>query len=141
MATLTIATGAAIAPWVALAAAIGSVIVLADRFANTKPPLNEWYDFLHVAKPPSLFGNGGVLGSNPGGLKGYASGGIVPGPVGVPTLAIVHGGETITPAGRGGLTLAAGAIVVNGNSDPDATARAVLQALKREMGRQGMSLA
>jgi hypothetical protein len=141
MATLTIATGAAIAPWIALGAAIAAVVTLADRFSKTKPPLNEWYDFLHTGTPPSLFGGGGPLGSNPGGLKGYASGGIVPGPVGVPTLAIVHGGESITPAGRGGLTLAAGAIVVNGNSDPDATARAVLQALKREMGRQGISLA
>ena len=38
----------------------------------------------------------------------YATGGIVPGPVGMPQLATVHGGETIIPAGEFG-----GGIVVN----------------------------
>jgi len=33
---------------------------------------------------------------------GYQSGGTVPGPVGRPQMAMVHGGETITPPGRGG---------------------------------------
>lgn len=32
----------------------------------------------------------------------FALGGIVPGPLNAPTLAVVHGGERITPAGRGG---------------------------------------
>jgi len=31
-------------------------------------------------------------------IKGYATGGIVPGPIGAPQLATVHGGETIIPA-------------------------------------------
>jgi len=35
-------------------------------------------------------------------LPAYASGGTVPGPVGQPQLAIVHGGEEITPASGGG---------------------------------------
>jgi len=33
---------------------------------------------------------------------GYQSGGTVPGPIGRPQMAMVHGGETITPPGRGG---------------------------------------
>ena len=44
------------------------------------------------------------------------------------------------PAG-GGVTIAPGAIVINGTTDPEATVRALMLALKREMGRQGMSLA
>jgi hypothetical protein len=135
--TAAVATIAALGPWLALAAAVGAVVLLFDKFSKMAP-----------TKLPGITGLGGSTGNRDANgkyigpsIQGYASGGIVPGPVGVPTLAIVHGGETITPAGRGGLTLAAGAIVVNGNSDPDATARAVLQALKREMGRQGMSLA
>ena len=32
----------------------------------------------------------------------FASGGIVPGPTGAPRLAVVHGGETVIPVGRGG---------------------------------------
>jgi len=35
-------------------------------------------------------------------VAGYAEGGIVPGPMGAPQLAMVHGGETITPAGESG---------------------------------------
>lgn len=42
---------------------------------------------------------------NSGKLPGYATGGMVPGATGAPQLAIVHGGETITPAGQGGGTL------------------------------------
>jgi len=41
------------------------------------------------------------------GLPGYATGGIVPGPIGAPQLATVHGGETIIPANEsmGGVTV------------------------------------
>ena len=33
------------------------------------------------------------------GIPGFATGGVVPGPVGMPQLAVVHGGETVIPAG------------------------------------------
>ncbi len=36
------------------------------------------------------------------GVPGFQTGGIVPGPIGAPVLATVHGGEHITPTGRGG---------------------------------------
>jgi len=46
-----------------------------------------------------------------GRIKGYyAEGGVVPGAVGAPQLAIVHGGETITPAGRSGLSVSIGVV-------------------------------
>lgn len=54
-----------------------------------------------------------------------------------------RGPEFITPNNRLGgasLTLAPGAIVVNGSGDPEAVARSVMLALKRETSRQGMSL-
>lgn len=38
-------------------------------------------------------GIGGVLGK----LPGFDTGGVVPGPVGAPRLAVVHGGETVVP--------------------------------------------
>ncbi len=40
-------------------------------------------------------GSGGGLFSALGGLLGFATGGIVPGPIGAPQLALVHGGERI----------------------------------------------
>jgi phage-related protein len=38
--------------------------------------------------------------STTGNILGFADGGTVPGGIGQPTLAVVHGGETITPAGQ-----------------------------------------
>ncbi|KKK71161.1 hypothetical protein LCGC14_2916700, partial [marine sediment metagenome] len=37
-----------------------------------------------------------------GELLGFQEGGVVPGATGAPRLAVVHGGETITPPGQGG---------------------------------------
>ena len=41
------------------------------------------------------------------GMYGFAQGGIVPGPIGQPQMAVVHGGEQVLPAGRrsGGITV------------------------------------
>lgn len=36
------------------------------------------------------------------GVPGFAFGGLVPGPIGSPMLAVVHGGERVVPAGGGG---------------------------------------
>ena len=36
------------------------------------------------------------------GIPGFATGGVVPGPIGQPALAMVHGGEQINPVGRTG---------------------------------------
>ena len=41
---------------------------------------------------------GYVPGEGPVWAEGYANGGIVPGSIGSPRLAVVHGGEEITPA-------------------------------------------
>lgn len=35
----------------------------------------------------------------------FAEGGMVPGPIGRPQLAVVHGGETVTPPGRGAMNV------------------------------------
>jgi len=46
-----------------------------------------------------LFKGGGLIGKL--GFPSFAQGGIVPGPTGAARLAVVHGGESITP--RGGM--------------------------------------
>ena len=51
---------------------------------------------------------GGVLKSVLGKIPGFARGGIVPGPIGMPQLAVVHGGETVNAVGQ---TSAAGPLV------------------------------
>lgn len=55
---------------------------------------------------------GGGMTGFVNGVPRYAMGGVVPGALGAPSLAMVHGGETITPAGWAGGTT----VVVNLNA-------------------------
>jgi hypothetical protein len=57
-----------------------------------------------------------------------------------PEVFIPGQNGSIATGGGGGTYIAPGAIVVSGTGDPEATARAVLLALRREVSRQGMSL-
>lgn len=50
----------------------------------------------------SMIPGSGIIGGIVGRLPGFADGGVVPGPRGAPMPAIVHGGETVVPAGGGG---------------------------------------
>ena len=62
-------------------------------------------------------------------IPGFATGGVVPGPIGAPTLAVVHGGETVIPVG--GQT---GGVTININGDVygiDDLGRKVAEALNR----------
>jgi phage-related protein len=59
------------------------------------------------------------LGEN---IQSYASGGIVPGPIGQPQLAIVHGGEIVGPSsssGSSGITINIATLAVRQESDID----------------------
>ena len=63
-------------------------------------PILQWLgDRLHdIAGVLSVVGSGfSALGSVH--IPGFASGGVVPGPVGAPMLAVVHGGERVVPVG------------------------------------------
>jgi hypothetical protein len=63
-------------------------------------------DKIRSMKLPAWFA--GALNSASGSLEGarkllgFSAGGTVPGPLGAPTLAVVHGGEEITPPGGSG---------------------------------------
>ena len=89
---------------------------------------------------------GGNKAAGSGGMAGFASGGVVPGAVGAPMVAIVHGGETITPAGRaaGGVnlnvTISGAAVFDPYGSAAQQVAQALLPGLQREMSRQGISI-
>lgn len=73
-----------------------------------------------------------TVGGEPGGMPQYARGGLVPGPVGMPQLAVVHGGERVLTReeqrGVGGM--------VNNfyitNPDPRATAQEIGAILARQ---------
>lgn len=72
-----------------------------------------------------------VVGGIAGAL-GFAEGGVVPGPVGAPVPAIVHGGETVIPVGGSGAGDTFN-ITVNGGSDnADTIARTVMSMIQAE---------
>jgi hypothetical protein len=48
---------------------------------------------------------GGVASSLTRSVIGFESGGVVPGPIGSPQLAVVHGGEQITPVNQSNSTV------------------------------------
>lgn len=102
-----------------------------------------------------IVGNVGGAASNAIGAIGglipkFDEGGIVPGSIGEPSLAVVHGGERITPNGSFGggapglgasVTFHPGSIVVNGVQDPAKIARELVLHVKRELTSQGISFA
>lgn len=99
------ATAAAISPAVALLAVLTAIIVAADKVFSPKlgPGGEGLLDFLGPFDPTK--GAGFLKGVIPG----FATGGMVPGPIGMPRLAVVHGGEEVrTPeqqvAGRASQT-------------------------------------
>jgi len=66
-----------------------------------------------------------------GNFLGFAQGGIVPGPLGKPMMAMVHGGETITPAGKMGATVLSPTFNINANISSDYDVRKLAEELKR----------
>jgi exonuclease VII small subunit len=96
----------------ALTAAGGSAKVLVDRLNQIKgqfPQYAAFFDQLLKLLGSTLLSSNaafaGFAGSPfagpavPGRVPGFQHGGTVPGPVGAPMLAVVHGGERITQAG------------------------------------------
>lgn len=76
---------------------------LTDFLSNAIQKARDLFDWL--GRLPGVQGVGdllGGIGGAIGSLPGFAQGGVVPGPVGAPMLAVVHGGETIIPPGGGG---------------------------------------
>lgn len=91
---------------------------------------------------------GGVLKTVLGKIPGFATGGVVPGPLGTPRLIVAHGGETVVPngpddgaaglfgSGRGPQApLIGGDFVVNGYEKDAADIASELAWLRRTSGR------
>jgi len=80
------------------------VNVLSEIFFQIGRVINAMKEFQRVVRETtSLKGIGEIIGGVGGkvkGLLGFQQGGIVPGPIGQPVPAIVHGGERIIPSGR-----------------------------------------
>ncbi len=123
----------------AVANVAGGIVKLIDDIKNAaKDALGPIGDLAEAG--------GGIVDKGLG-LLGFDTGGVVPGPIGAPTLALVHGGETILPTHKAGFrnSLAVGTatigtatekpttvvhndfrgIVVRDDNDLDAIVRAV----------------
>jgi tape measure domain-containing protein len=121
----TLGLGKAMAPLPAMAADIGKQMgsqmasQFKDGFKNSISNLWDWwYDWVHKNWDPWINNFGKSISNAIGGggsamvgpvlanalkalhVPGFAMGGVVPGPVGAPMLAMVHGGEVVTPPGE-----------------------------------------
>ena len=69
-----------------------------------------------------------------GGFFGFAKGGTVPGPIGAPQLAVVHGGEQVIPVGgRSGVVININNPSVRNDGDIKLLANEVSKVLQRQM--------
>ena len=67
-------------------------------------------------------------------LPEFATGGMVPGPIGQPTLAVVHGGETVIPVGQSGGN---GSVVIELRSSGSGVDDMLMEILRRAIKAQG----
>ena len=82
------------------------------------------------------------MGQNTDSDPGFALGGVVPGPRGAPMRAIVHGGETIIPAGKGGGGNITVNVYVSGSIQSESDLKqTILEAITDSRRRGGLALA
>lgn len=79
-----------------------------------------------------VFKGGTSIAGKVGSIFGFAKGGVVPGPMGAPVPALVHGGETIIPAGKsmGGTSIVSPNITIHANISSDYDVRRMADELK-----------
>lgn len=72
-------------------------------------------------------------------IPGFAAGGVVPGPVGRPQLAVVHGGETVVPVNGkgGGGDIYIGPIYASGRAEGAQAGKAIVEEIRQYEKRNG----
>ena len=88
-----------------------------------------WDGFQNIISAGGGGGMGGFLGAGLQ-LLGFDSGGVVPGPVGAPQLAVVHGGETVVPTHKDPGAMAGGTQTIILQVDGREIARAVVDQVR-----------
>jgi hypothetical protein len=127
------------------AGTLGMINTLVAAFTGTKksggggrstPKAGEDWGFDYSGPAPGSAESGiTAWGAKGPELPSYDVGGIVPGPIGMPQLAIVHGGEEIIPPGRQN---SGGKMDIQINLDGRTLTRALLQYMPGELARVGV---
>ena len=105
---------------------LGFFIGLGKKIANAfGDMIPNW--MMKIFKGGISIGN--KFGSIFGSIFGFANGGVVPGPVGKPTIAVVHGGESITPPGK--TSGVSPNITIHASINPDYDVHRLADELKR----------
>lgn len=128
------------------AGTLGMVNTLVAAFTGTKksgkggrstPGAGEDWGFDYSGPAPGSAESGiTAWGAKGPELPSYDVGGIVPGPIGMPQLAIIHGGEEIIPPGR--QNSGGGKMDIQINLDGRTLTRALLQYMPGELARVGV---
>ncbi len=92
---------------------IGSVSD-APTFGSAKPSNNGGFVQVKPNNSGGFVQVGGSMGQVGHPIASFASGGLVPGKLGAPMLAVVHGGEKISPNGGGGDTVIHNIVTLDG---------------------------
>lgn len=112
-----------------LADAIGTVIFKTDQ------AIQKIKEFVNVVKGNTSYtgflGFGERAGQLFSKMIGFSKGGIVPGPIGAPVPAIVHGGETVIPANQSPMTININNPVVREEQDIDRITQSIIDVLSR----------
>ena len=127
------------------AGTLGMINTLVAAYTGTKrkkgrgrstPKAGEDWGFDYSGPAPGS-DESGIPSWGAGGpdLPSYDVGGIVPGPIGMPQLAIVHGGEEVIPPGRQN---SGGQMDIQINLDGRTLTRALLQYMPGELARVGV---
>ncbi len=127
--------------WLAVAAVIAGVAATLKLISELSDKLFSKTSRFNIKS--QIAGLEGITGIDIPGF-GRATGGIVPGPIGEPALAKVHGGERITPAGlsqdQGG---SGGAVTLNVNiglyAGTETEKREIAKSLYSELVRAGIA--
>lgn len=139
VAFLVAVTAAVVAVASAISFAIAHVQALADAFLRVVGAAQAAANAIGRTRDAvaSIPGIGGAL--HIAGIPGFQEGGVVPGAIGAPMLAMVHGGETITPPGRG--TVVNYNLTVNApvGSDPHAIGSQIVEYIQQYERRGGAS--
>lgn len=123
-------------------AVFGAITGAVQGFINIVKSAWEWVkrllDKIASIKFPKIPGQG-VVGNVLGKIPGFAEGGTVPGRIGQPTLAVVHGGEKVTPVGGDTSGQMFRDLIIQGATfeGADRNAASVVRELRAEAYRQG----
>lgn len=117
--------------WDSWTTALSKVITFIDNVISAISRAIKAFNDFKTAQKNANIGVFEKVGAGIGKIMGFQQGGIVPGPIGAPVPAIVHGGETVIPANQSPMTININNPVVREEQDIDRITQSIIDVLSR----------